>query len=126
MGYDRKYLVWALAYVAIGMGVGVYMGASQNHMQHVSHAHILLVGTVISFIYGIIHKLWLDQPGKGISRLQFGLHQTASLVMFAGLLLFYGNVFLEPVGGPVLGIASMGVLAAALLMIYMVAKPGKR
>ena len=126
MGYDRKYLVWALAYVAIGMGVGVYMGASQNHMQHVSHAHILLVGTVISFIYGIIHKLWLDQPGKGISRLQFGLHQTASIVMFAGLLLFYGNVFPEPVVGPVLGIASMGVLAAALLMIYMVAKPGKR
>ena len=108
------------------MGVGVYMGASQNHMQHVSHAHILLVGTVISFIYGIIHKLWLDQPGKGISRLQFGLHQTASIVMFAGLLLFYGNVFPEPVVGPVLGIASMGVLAAALLMIYMVAKPGKR
>ena len=126
MGYDRKYLVWALAYVAIGMGVGVYMGASQNHVQHVSHAHILLVGTVISFIYGIIHKLWLDQPGKGISRLQFGLHQTASIVMFAGLLLFYGNVFPEPVVGPVLGIASMGVLAAALLMIYMVAKPGKR
>ena len=126
MGYDRKYLVWALAYVAIGMGVGVYMGASQNHMQHVSHAHILLVGTVISFIYGIIHKLWLDQPGKGISRLQFGLHQTASIVMVAGLLLFYGNVFPEPVVGPVLGIASMGVLAAALLMIYMVAKPGKR
>ena len=126
MGYDRKYLVWALAYVAIGMSVGVYMGASQNHVQHVSHAHILLVGTVISFIYGIIHKLWLDQPGKGISRLQFGLHQTASIVMFAGLLLFYGNVFPEPVVGPVLGIASMGVLAAALLMIYMVAKPGKR
>ena len=126
MGYDRKYLVWALAYVAIGMGVGVYMGASQNHVQHVSHAHILLVGTVISFIYGIIHKLWLDQPGKGISRLQFGLHQTASIVMFAGLLLFYGNVFPEPVVGPVLGIASMGVLAAALLMIYMVAKPNKR
>jgi hypothetical protein len=126
MGYDRKYLVWALVYVAIGMGVGVYMGASQNHMQHVSHAHILLVGTVISFIYGIIHKLWLDQPGKGISRLQFGLHQTASIVMFAGLLLFYGNVFPEPVVGPMLGIASVGVLAAALLMIYMVAKPGKR
>ncbi|MBS0584352.1 MAG: TonB-dependent receptor [Proteobacteria bacterium] len=124
MGFDRKYLICALGYVVLGMGVGVYMGASGNHRQLVAHAHILLVGFVVSFIYAIIHKLWLERPGKGIAQVQFVLHQVAAVVMFLGLLLLYGGVLTETTLGPILGASSMGVLAAALLMIYMVLKSG--
>jgi hypothetical protein len=31
MGYDRKYLLWALGYVVAGMLLGVVMGATQDH-----------------------------------------------------------------------------------------------
>lgn len=39
MGYDRKYLVWALFYVAAGMVLGIYMAGSHNHAQQVTHAN---------------------------------------------------------------------------------------
>lgn len=48
MSYDRKYLVWALCYLAAGMALGIYMGASGNHGQLVTHAHTLQVGFVAS------------------------------------------------------------------------------
>jgi hypothetical protein len=73
-------------------------------------------------IYGLIHKLWLNKPNRLIAHAQFGLHQVAAITMFSGLLLLYGGVFPESMLGPILGIASVGVLISALLMIYMVFK----
>jgi hypothetical protein len=122
MNHDKKYLVWSLGYVVIGMAIGVYMGASHNHQQLVAHAHILLVGFVVSFIYSLIHKLWLNQPSRLIANIQFVLHQVASITMFSALLLLYGGVFPESTLGPILGISSIGVLISALLMIYLVVK----
>ena len=40
MGLDRKYLVWALGYAVVGMGVGIYMAASKNHAEYVAHAPV--------------------------------------------------------------------------------------
>lgn len=122
MSFDRKYLVWALGYAAIGMCLGIFMAASHNHAQHVTHAHILLVGFVLSLGYGIIHKLWLGHPNPIIARIQFIVHQAAAVTMFTGLLLLYGNVLPEPQLDPILGIASITVLVGALLMLYMVLK----
>ena len=122
MGFDRKYLVWALAYAVVGMGVGIYMAASKNHSELVAHAHILLVGFMVSLVYGLIHRLWLQQPRKAVARAQFVLHQAATVVLLAGLLLLYGSAVSEAVLEPFLGIGAVGVLAAMLLMIFMVVK----
>ena len=63
IGLDRKYLVFALVYAILGMSLGIFMAASHNHGQFVTHAHLLLIGFVVSLIYGVIHKLWLvEQP----------------------------------------------------------------
>ena len=124
MSFDQRYLLFALAYVAVGMCLGIYMGISQNHGQLVAHAHILLVGFVVSFVYGIVHKLWLDRPNRVIANAQFVLHQAASIAMFCALLLLYGGVVPEAIMGPLLGAASVGVLVGALLMIYMVFRFG--
>ena len=122
MSFDRKYLVWALGYAVAGMSVGIYMGASQNHGELVAHAHILLIGFAVSLFYGLIHKLWLPRPPRTMARVQFVLHQAATFVVSLGLLLLYGGVLPDATLGPVLGIASAGVLAGVLLMLYMVMK----
>ncbi len=122
MSYDRKYLLWALCYLVFGMCLGIYMAASKDHSQHPTHAHINLIGFALSLGYGIIHKLWLTQPGQTIARVQFILHQAGALVTFAGLLLLYGNVVPEEQIGPVLGISSATILVGALLMLFMVFK----
>ena len=120
MGLDRKYLVWALAYVAAGMALGIYMAASHNHAQHVTHAHILLVGFVVSFIYAVIHKLWLGEQTSLLARVQLVVHQAGALTMFSGLFLLYGGIVAEAHIEPVLAPSTIVVFIAALLMIVMV------
>jgi hypothetical protein len=123
MSFDRKYLIWALSYALAGMLLGIYMGMSGNHGQFVTHAHILLIGFLLSFCYGLIHRLWLAEPARGLAQTQFVLHQLAALVVFAGLLLLYGGVLPESVLGPILGVGTIGVFLGAALMLYMVAQP---
>jgi hypothetical protein len=120
MNFDKRYLIWALSYAVVGLTLGIYMAASHNHGELVTHAHILLIGFVFSFIYGIIHKLWLDRPSRAIANIQFVLHQAAAVALSLGLFLVYGNILPESVLDPFLGIAAVGVLLAMLLMLYMV------
>ena len=122
MSFDRKYLVWALSYAAVGMGLGVFMGASHNHAQFITHAHILLVGFVASLIYGVIHKLWLGEKPHSLAQAQFFVHQAGAITMSGGLLLLYGNVVSDSQAGPILAIASITVLSGALMMLFMVLK----
>jgi len=124
MRLDRRFLLWALGYAAVGLALGIYMGASGNHAELVTHAHILLIGFVLSLVYGIIHKLWLENPSRGVASAQFVLHQAAAITVSAALFLLYGNMLPESTLGPVLGIASAGVLLAMLLMMYMVIRFG--
>jgi hypothetical protein len=121
---SRRYLVWALCYAAIGMGLGIYMAASHDHGQLVTHAHVLLVGFVLSLVYGIIHRLWLEAPRRAIAATQFVLHQLAAIVLLVGLFLLYGGKASEETLAPLLGIGAVGVLLGMLLMLYMVLRPG--
>ncbi len=119
MTLDRRFLIWGLGYAVAGMAVGIYMAATKDHVLFVAHAHILLVGFVVSLIYGLIHKLWVSAEDAPMARLQFYLHQLSALVMGIGLLLFYSGILRELLD-PILAASSIGVLVAALLMILLV------
>ena len=126
MTLDRKYLVWALGYVALGMGLGIYMAASGNHIQLVTHAHILLVGFVVSFIYAAIHKLWLGEQSTRLARVQFVTHQVGAVMMFSGLFLLFGGIVPEETIEKLLAPSTIIVFLAAIMMIVMVLRPGKQ
>jgi hypothetical protein len=126
MSFDKKYLIWALAYAVVGMCVGLFMAASGNHGEMVAHAHIMLIGFAVSFFYAIIHRLWLTHSGATLANVQFILHQVATFLVSLGLFLFYGGFVAESTIGPILGIAASGVLAGLLLMLFMVVKAGPR
>jgi len=106
------------------MVLGIYMAASGNHGEMVTHAHILMLGFVLSFVYGLIHRLWLREPGRGVANLQFWLHQVATIVLVVGLFLLYGGFVAEAKVGAILGIGAVCVLIAMLLMLYMVVRFG--
>jgi hypothetical protein len=122
MNLDRRFLVWALSFAVLGLALGIYMAASQNHGELVAHAHILLIGFVLSLVYGIIHRLWLEKPNRALANIQFILHQAAAITISIGLFLLYGGFMPESKLGPILGTGAVGVLLAMLLMLYMVVK----
>jgi hypothetical protein len=83
------------------------------------------VGFVVSFIYALVHKLWLAGARARVAGLQFYLHQLGALVLTSGLVLLYGGLLPEPTLAPLLGLAAVGVLVAALLMVWLIMRsPG--
>src|SRR5262249_13185809 len=117
---DRRFLVWALSYAAVGLALGIYMAASNNHAELVTHAHILLIGFLLSFVYGLIHRLWLANPTPAVANVQFVLHQAAAITISIGLFLVFGGFVAEAKLAPFLAGASVCVLLGMVLMIYMV------
>jgi len=122
MGFDKKYLVSALVYAAAGMGLGIYMAASNNHGQFVTHAHVLLIGFVVSVLYAVIHKLWLIERASILAALQFYAHQCGVVVMAAGLYSLYSATVPPALAERALAAASVSVLSGALLMLLLVIK----
>ena len=122
MSIDRKFLLCSLAFAIVGMVVGIYMAASQNHAPFVAHAHILLVGFVLSFIYALIHRLFIAAGTHKAATVQFWLHTLAAVVMGVGLLLWYTGTSQAPALEKILAAAANAVLLGALMMVYLVIK----
>src|SRR6476469_9700510 len=120
MGFEKRHVALALCYALTGMGLGIYMAASQNHGQHVTHAHILLVGFVTSMVYGMVYKLWLQAAKPALAWVQFIAHQAGVLAMCMGLFLLYGGFAPPAALEPLLGFSSVAVLLAAATMCFMV------
>ena len=122
---DRQYITTALGYAIIGMVLGIYMAASKDHGHMVTHAHIMMIGFVVSFIYGLCHKLWLNNTTSKLATAQFYIHQLGTIGIVVGLFLLYGNhVELETIE-PVLAIASIIVLTGMILMKVLFIKSMK-
>ena len=124
MNLDKRFLIFGLGFAVAGLSLGIHMAASKNHGQFVTHAHIMLIGFLLSFVYGIIHRLWLQRPSRVIANIQFVLHQAAAVTVSIGLFLLYGNIISVHTFDPILGIATFGVLLAMVLMLYMVIRSG--
>ena len=113
---DRKFVLTAFGYAIVGLALGIYMAASHNHGQLVTHAHIMLVGFVVSFAYGLCHKLWLGNTTSALAVAQFYVHQAGALALFIGLFLLYGNFVDAAAIDPLLGIASVVVFLGVVMM----------
>jgi len=116
----RWHLLFALIFAVLGMCLGIYMASSGNHTLHPAHAHILLVGFVISALYAVIYRLWVMHARRVVALVQTALHGLGAILMSGGLVLMYGGVLPEPTLGPVLGVAAISVLAAMVIMIAQV------
>ena len=113
---DRKFILTSLGYAIVGLMLGIFMAASKDHGHLVTHAHIMLIGFVVSFIYGLCHKLWLNNTTSKLAKTQYYMHQVGTFVVVVGLFLYYGKfVTLETID-PVLAISSIIVLVGMILM----------
>lgn len=122
---DRKYVLTGLGYAILGMVLGIYMAASRDHGHLVTHAHIMLVGFVVSFIYGLCHKLWLNNSESRLAMVQFYIHQAGAATLFIGLFLLYGKFIDIDTIDPILAVSSVIVLTGVILMKVLFIQSGK-
>lgn len=122
---DRKYVLTSLGYAIAGLLLGIYMAASQDHGQYVTHAHIMLLGFVVSFVYAALYKIWLNGYSSKLVSIQYLLHQVGTLVLLVGLFCLYGGFIAEEVLGPIMGVFSILVLLGMILMKVIFIKASK-
>jgi hypothetical protein len=71
-------------YVLIGMGFGIYMGASMDFSLAPAHAHLNLIGWVTMAIYGTFYALAKD-ASRLLARITFWLNNVGVCIMFPSL-----------------------------------------
>ena len=114
-----------LGYAIVGLALGIFMAASKDHGQLVTHAHIMLIGFVVSFIYGLCHKLWLNNTTTKLAISQYYIHQVGTFILVFSLFLYYGKfVSLETID-PVLAVSSIIVFIGVVLMKVLFIKSTK-
>ena len=116
---DRKYLLTALGYGLLGLLFGIYMAHSHDYVHHVTHAHIMLLGFVVSFVYAVCHKLWLTQPDS-LAGVQYWLHQLGTVAVLVSMFLYYDGYMGMEMLAPVLALASLAVVLALLMLKVMI------
>ncbi|HTJ96861.1 MAG TPA: hypothetical protein VL381_05285 [Rhodocyclaceae bacterium] len=100
----------AVLYALIGIGFGVYMGASHDFSQKDTHAHANLVGWVSLAVMGLIYIVVPNLAKTRLASAHFWLHNLGLPPMLLGVFLIYkGQMAL---GEPITGISSTIVALA--------------
>ena len=119
---DRKFIMTGFGYAILGLMLGIFMAASKDHGQFVTHAHIMLLGFVVSFIYAFCHKLWLNNITSTLAVTQYYIHLIATFALFVGLFLGYGGFVTFEKLDKFLAAASIAAFVGLILMFVMLVK----
>ena len=112
-GVSAWFFGTAVVYGALGVLLGTIMGATEDHSQLVTHAHMLLIGWVSFAIFGFFYHLFPGRAASVLARIHFGLAQISYLALILALfLIFSGNT--GP-GQPLAGVSSMAYLLSFIL-----------
>ena len=97
-GTARGFLTAAIVYGLLGMALGLHMAISQDHGQRPTHAHIMVIGWVSFFLFGLFYVHFGGAVRQWLAHVHFWLAQISMLGLMVGLYLFYsGQAQYEPV-----------------------------
>lgn len=115
-------IIWikaAVLYFMMGVGLGIYMGASGDHVLIPVHAHFNLLGWVSLALIGLIYRQFPVAGSNRLATVQFWLHNTGlvvAMLLLAGILL--GHTGLDPL----IGLASVVIGVSVILFAINVFK----
>ena len=115
----NRWLRMASLYFILGVCLGVGMAASPDHDFRLMpvHAHLNLLGWVSAALIGLLHYRFPAMCEMKMARVAFWFYQIGlpgMMVALATMLLGGGS---EATIGPVIGVFSMLVLAAVLMLV---------
>jgi hypothetical protein len=102
----------AVIYFIMGVGLGIYMGASGDHLLVPVHAHFNLLGWASLAVIGLVYQQFPVAGSHRLATAQFWLHNAgllAAMLLLVGFL--RGNSSLDPL----LGVASIVIGASVVL-----------
>jgi len=96
---------------------GIAMGISEDHSTFPAHAHLILLGWVSLFLFGIYYHLHPSLDADRLASVQVWIWIAATTVLSIGVALVYSG---RTVGEPIAAGSSLIVLADMLLFGWFV------
>jgi len=101
----------------VGMIIGIFMAASNNHSVYPAHAHLNLIGWVSLFLIGTFYRSHPSLDKSRVAIVQVGIWICGAIILTCGVAaIFLGRTDLEPIA--IAG--SLIVLGDMLLFAYLV------
>lgn len=114
MNISRNFLLIGTVFILIGMILGAWMGASNDHTLAPLHAHMNLLGFVLPAVFALVYRAWPAMAETALARSHFWLHTAGSVVLLVLLyLLFTGRISEE---SPIMLVALIAEIALILGM----------
>ncbi len=88
MNVSRYFLLIAIVYLLVGMGLGEYMAGSDDTTLRPLHAHINLVGSTLMAIFAAIYKVYPAMAASSWQRCISGCTRLA-LSLFSPSFIWY-------------------------------------
>ena len=111
MRLSNAFLRLAVVFILIGVGLGYYMGATQNFAAAPVHAHINLLGWVSMFLYGLFYRANPDAAGGWLPKVHFW-------VALVGFLIFMPALAIEVLQIPsALPLAHIGLIVGPTVVV---------
>ncbi|MCY1396616.1 hypothetical protein D9M71_115950 [compost metagenome] len=120
MSHNSRSRTWfrlAAIYFALGVLLGVAMGASGDHSLFAVHAHVNLLGWVSMALFGLIGTVFPSISEGRVAAAQFWTYTVGVPVMLGALTLrLKGAASVEPL----IGIASILIGLSVILFVWLV------
>ena len=111
MRLSNSFLRLAVVFILIGVGLGYYMGATQNFTAAPVHAHINLLGWVSMFLYGLFYRANPEAAEGLLPKVHFW-------VALVGFLIFMPALAIEVLQiQPALPLAHIGLIAGPTIVV---------
>jgi hypothetical protein len=114
------YFKTAVVFFIVGVVIGLNMAISQDHSVIGAHAHCNLLGWVSMAIFGGYHALNPQKAERRLAMIQYYVY-TAGVALLVPVLylMLKGNTALEPV----VALASLIIFAGVLLFAFIIFSP---
>ena len=116
MNVSRYFLLIAIAYLLLGMGLGDYMGANEDYTLKPVHAHINLVGFTLMAVFAAIYKVFPAMAASRLATVHLWLHQLGALTLVVGFYMFFGTSVDEEVLFPFIILSDIGLFGGTLVL----------
>jgi cbb3-type cytochrome oxidase subunit 1 len=122
-GVAKKFFIFGIIFAIGGMMLGIKMAMSGDHIQMPVHAHTMVAGWLMSAVFGFFYHLFPSAAANKLANVHFWLHAAGALVLVVSLyFLLAGNAAIEPVTGAASLVFFAGMLLFAWIAIPVINK----
>ncbi|MEO9169289.1 MAG: hypothetical protein ABI230_12880, partial [Aestuariivirga sp.] len=88
---SKNYIMIGLVWVLVGMIFGTWLGGSNHNNFANSHAHINLLGFVVSSLFGIFYWAYPNMAKSKLAQWQFIIYEVGVAILVIGKVMVDNN-----------------------------------